>query len=72
MKIEILYFEGCPNMPLALGRVGEALDETEVRAEVHVLLMRNRLEFGGSPTVLADGHDVCSAAAPTPIVRPTS
>ena len=63
MKIEILYFEGCPNHDVADQRVREVLSELGVRAEVvHVNLadesIARKVRFPGSPTVRVNGADV--------------
>ena len=63
MKIEILYFDGCPNHDLADERVREVLDELGVQAEVvHVDVKDERtaqeVQFPGSPTIRVNGADV--------------
>ena len=35
MKIEVLYFEGCPNHKLAVARIEELLREEGISAELH-------------------------------------
>ncbi len=61
MEIEILYFEGCPNVELAEDRAREA---TSGRSDVSVVRRRIRNEADaqrwgmyGSPTILVDGTD---------------
>ena len=63
MKIEILYFDGCPNHELAVERVREVLEELNVQAElVHVNVKdeetATEVRFPGSPTVRVNGEDV--------------
>ena len=63
MKIEILYFEGCPNHEPADRAVREVLAEIGVEAEVeHVNVSdeatAQRVKFPGSPTIRVDGEDV--------------
>ena len=69
VTVEIFYHEGCKNMPLAFGRVGEALQGFEARATVKVLLMRDRDKLGGSPTILVAGRDVYPTAHTAPPER---
>src|SRR5258708_20059122 len=67
MKIEILYFDGCPNHKPAVERVQELLREEGVSAnvlEVNVsdASAASRIAFLGSPSVRIDGLDVEPAA----------
>jgi hypothetical protein len=39
MKVEVLYFEGCPNHPPALERIKEILREESCGAEVREILV---------------------------------
>ena len=63
MKIELLYFEGCPNWQLADTRLREALHA--VGAAKTPVTYRTvgspdeaeRLGFRGSPTILVNGRD---------------
>lgn len=63
MKIEILYFEGCPNHEPADRAVREVLAEIGVEADVaHVDVpdeaTAKLVKFPGSPTIRVDGEDV--------------
>ncbi len=63
MKIEILYFEGCPNHDLADQRVRGVLDEMGIQADVvHVSIKdestAQEVQFPGSPTIRVNGADV--------------
>lgn len=63
MKIQILYFEGCPNHPPSVELVGEvvkALDVDVTIEEVEVKGQEDAQEhqFLGSPTILIDGIDI--------------
>jgi ABC-2 type transport system permease protein len=68
MRIELLYFDGCPtyrNTEEALRRV---LAEESVEAEVELVAVNSdaearRLAFPGSPTVRIDGRDPFPAAS---------
>jgi hypothetical protein len=63
MRIEIVYFDGCPNWQLAHQRVLEALSATgRADAEVRLHLVASPAEaqeagMAGSPTILVDGRD---------------
>jgi hypothetical protein len=60
MKVEVLYFEGCPSWQGALDKVKEALGDgiqvalikidTQEQAEAE--------QFAGSPTIRVDGRDL--------------
>lgn len=63
MKIEILYFAGCPNHEPAERVVREILEELKVEAEISHVDVRDeataeRVRFPGSPTIRVDGEDV--------------
>lgn len=67
MKVEILYFEGCPNHAPEAERVREILREEGLAAEVVEVnvgdeLAARALGFLGSPTIRVDGLDVEPAA----------
>lgn len=62
MRIELLYFEGCPNWTVADERLSEALrtvgrDATVERRRVETTEEAEELRFLGSPTILVDGTD---------------
>lgn len=68
MKVELLYFDGCPNHEAA----EQSLRQTLERAGVDVAVERRRVtsfaaaereRFLGSPTIRIDGHDVDPTAA---------
>lgn len=63
MKIEVLYFEGCPNHLPTLERIHEILREEHCDAEVREVRVpdvetAHKVRFLGSPTVRVNGHDV--------------
>ena len=63
MKIEILFFEGCPNHFEAVQRAKEVVDEEGLAAEVVEVNVRDeaaalRLGFIGSPTIRINGLDI--------------
>jgi hypothetical protein len=58
MDVELLYFDGCPNWKIADAKL------QQVAGELGALARRRRVQegddltgFGGSPTILIDGHD---------------
>lgn len=63
MKIELLYFDGCPSYESLLPRLRELLttagidDEIELQ-RVETIEVAERERFLGSPTLRIDGRDV--------------
>jgi hypothetical protein len=71
MKIELLYWEGCPSHPEALALLQEVLAERGLDASVELREVQSdeeaqELHFPGSPTIRVDGHDVDPAGADSP------
>ena len=67
MRVELLWWEGCPSTPKALEDLREALaaegadpDAVEVRA-IESDEQAERERFPGSPTIRIDGRDVVEA-----------
>lgn len=63
MKIDVLYFEGCPNHVPTVQRVKEVVDQLGIVAEVNKVEVTQHddpaaLKFIGSPTVLVAGQDI--------------
>jgi hypothetical protein len=63
MKIEVLYFDGCPNHKPAVEQVRQLLGEEGVSAEVLEVSVRDesiaqKVGFLGSPSVRVNGLDV--------------
>ena len=63
MKIELLYFDGCPNHEVLLPRLREIVTDLGVPAEVELRRIGDddaaqRERFLGSPTVRVDGRDI--------------
>jgi hypothetical protein len=63
VKVEILYFAGCPHREATVRRAHEALAALGAEAEVREVEVRDaadaaRLRFPGSPTVRIDGADI--------------
>jgi hypothetical protein len=63
VRIELLYFDGCPNHEALLPRLREVVADTGVSANVHLRRITDdrvavHERFLGSPTVRIDGRDV--------------
>jgi hypothetical protein len=63
MKIEVLYFEGCPNYLPAVDRLRTVLAREGLRAELIEIEVKddsdaNALQFFGSPTIRVNGLDI--------------
>ena len=68
MKIEVLYWDGCPSHPEALELLQTVLAERGVEATVELREVRTEsdaqtLRFPGSPTIRVEGRDVDAAGA---------
>jgi hypothetical protein len=63
MKVEVLYFDGCPSHAELLPRLREMLDNEGIEEEIDLRRVETpedakRERFLGSPTVRIDGEDV--------------
>lgn len=63
MKVQLLYFDGCPNVDAARAAVGQALANTGIDVRVEELdvdaeTTPEALRGWGSPTILINGRDV--------------
>jgi hypothetical protein len=63
MKIEVLYFEGCPNHAPALDRLKAVLRQAGLAIEVSEIEVSDEsaaetLQFFGSPTIRVNGLDI--------------
>lgn len=68
MKVELLYFDGCPSYERLLPRLRELVSEAGADAEVELRRVESiddaeRQRFLGSPTVRVDGRDIDPGAA---------
>ena len=70
MKIEVLYFEGCPNHVPTMEMLRETLDSLGRQEEIREVVVRTRAEaeeigFMGSPSIRINGSDIepCSHTA---------
>lgn len=63
MKIDVLYFEGCPDFEPTVDLIREVLSSTGTSAEIETTEINNHREaeqhrFFGSVTILVDGVDI--------------
>jgi hypothetical protein len=63
MRIEVLYFEGCPNYLPAVDRLRAVLGEEGLPADVAAVEVKDEsaaiaLRFFGSPTIRVNGLDI--------------
>jgi hypothetical protein len=63
MRIEVLYFEGCPNYLPAVDRLRTVLQQEGVQTEVSEVEVKDEsvakaLKFFGSPTIRVNGLDI--------------
>ena len=63
MRVELLYFDGCPSYPIAEERVRRVLRERGLNAHIEMVRVETdeeaaRLGFQGSPTIRVDGRDL--------------
>jgi len=63
MKIELLYFEGCPNHVPAMEILREILDSLGREEQIHDVKVRTQAEaeairFVGSPSIRINGFDI--------------
>ena len=64
IKLEILYFDGCPTYLEAEKTLREVLEEQGIAAEVELVAVNTdtaeaqELRFAGSPTIRVDGEDL--------------
>ena len=63
MKVEVFYFDGCPNHAALLPRLRELLSSAGASTDIELVRVEDtaiaeRERFLGSPTVRIDGEDV--------------
>ncbi|MBI5875157.1 MAG: hypothetical protein HZB81_04825 [Deltaproteobacteria bacterium] len=68
MKVELLYFKGCPNISLARKNLNEAFGKIGIPAQWDEVDLNDpntpkELKGYGSPTILVDGKDVTGIVA---------
>ncbi len=67
VRVQLLYFDGCPNAMKAQEDLNAVLSEEGFNAQIERIVVRNpsharRLRFLGSPTIRINGRDVESDA----------
>ncbi len=67
MKVEVLYFDGCPTYETATKALQTVLAEEGVEAEIELVAVNTdeearRLQFPGSPTIRVEGEDLFPVA----------
>jgi hypothetical protein len=65
--VEVLVFDGCPNVDMTVERAHAAIMKANIPADVRVVRVEseedaNRLHFLGSPSVRVDGVDIEQSA----------
>jgi hypothetical protein len=68
VRIELLYWKGCPSYPEAKALLEDALSARGIEAPIEMREVRTQeeaetLRFPGSPTIRIDGRDVDPAGA---------
>jgi hypothetical protein len=63
VRIEVLYFEGCPTYETAMKSLRTVLEEEGMEADIELVAVdtdeeARRLRFPGSPTIRVDGRDL--------------
>ena len=63
MRVELLYFKGCPNISMARKSLKEAFTKADIPAQWDEIDLNEpntpkELKGYGSPTILVDGKDV--------------
>jgi hypothetical protein len=71
VKIELLFWEGCPSHPEAKALLQQVLDERGIGTPIDVREVRTEdeavdLAFPGSPTIRIDGRDIDPTGADSP------
>ena len=63
MKVEVLYFDGCPTYEAATKTLRAVLAEEDLESDIELVAVNSdaearRLKFPGSPTIRIDGRDL--------------
>ncbi len=63
MKIELLYFKGCPSFQPTLSLLQQVLDEENIPAKVRTIPVESEesaveYRFRGSPSIRVEGQDI--------------
>ena len=68
VRIDLLFWEGCPSHPEAEALLRDVLADRAIAADVELREVRTQAEaeelrFPGSPTIRVDGRDIDAAGA---------
>jgi hypothetical protein len=71
MRVELLWWEGCPSYPETAADLERILAEESIEAEVELVEVESdeqarRERFPGSPTIRIGGEDILSPGEPEP------
>jgi len=71
VKVEILFWEGCPSYSKAIERLRKVLEELGIDYELELIRVESeedaqRFEFPGSPTIRINGEDLQPETAKPP------
>ncbi|MFX1256088.1 MAG: hypothetical protein ACFFCZ_31055 [Promethearchaeota archaeon] len=63
MKVELYYFDGCPNYNSAISNLKSALQERDISSKIEIIRVKSpehaqELNFQGSPSIVIDGIDL--------------
>lgn len=63
MKIELYYFEGCPNYQATIENLNSALKERDIENKIDIICIESiehaqETHFQGSPSIIIDGKDL--------------
>ena len=63
IKIEFLYFEGCPNSKPALNNLKNIIEEEGIQADLKIINVQSNKQveeigFQGSPSIRINGQDL--------------
>lgn len=76
LKIELLFWQGCPSYMEAMRRLREVMAELDIKAPVKEIEVASdkeaeRLRFPGSPTIRVNGVDIDPIGADQAVVSLT-
>jgi hypothetical protein len=71
VKVEVLFWEGCPSYPKAIERLRKVFEELGIDYELELIRVESeedaqRFEFPGSPTIRINGEDIQPEMAKPP------
>ncbi len=71
VKVDILFWEGCPSYPKVIDRVKKVLEDLGLDYEIEFIRVESeedaeKLKFPGSPTIRINGEDIQKETANPP------